>query len=385
MLRYLTAGESHGNSLTAIVEGLPAGLAVDMNVINAELARRQKGYGRGGRMEIEHDRVEILSGVRAGRCLGSPITMRIRNKDWENWKEIMAVDGPAGDAKSGTRPRPGQADLAGGIKYGHKDFRNVLERASARETAARVAVGSLAKILLEKFHVTVLGHVISIGGSQPGRVELDRPEMAPAVENSPVRCLDAEAEKDMIERIDRATEAGETLGGVFEVRAFNVPVGLGSYVHGDRRLDAALAEEVMSIPAIKGVEIGLGFQSARLPGSQAHDAIGFERGRGFYRDTNRAGGIEGGVSNGEPVVVRAAMKPIPTLRTPLASVHFISKREVSAAVERSDVTAVPAACVIGESAVAWVIAGHMCLKFGGDSIEEMQRNFTGYQDYVKGL
>ena len=385
MLRFLTAGESHGESLTAILEGFPAGVGIDQEVINGELARRQKGFGRGQRMQIEQDRVEILSGVRGGRTLGSPITLRIRNRDWENWKEVMAVGEVTGDARTVARPRPGHADLAGGIKYGHKDLRNVLERASARETAARVAVGSMAKILLEKFSVEVLGHVLSIGGSAVSQEKLSRPQVGPAVENSPVRCLDKSVEQEIMERIEKAQSAGETLGGTFQICAFGVPVGLGSYVHWDRRLDADLARAVMSIPAIKGVQIGLGFEAARRPGSEAHDAIGFERSTGFRRETNRAGGIEGGVSNGETIVVEAAMKPIPTLMDPLPSVHFISKRDVSAAVERSDVTAVPAACVIGESAVALVLANHVCAKFGGDSIEEMQRNFQGYVTYVKNV
>jgi chorismate synthase len=364
MLRFLTAGESHGESLTTILEGFPSGISIDQEVVNNELARRQKGFGRGQRMQIEQDRVEILSGVRGGKTLGSPITLRIRNRDWENWKEIMSVEEVTGDARTVTRPRPGHADLAGGIKYGHKDLRNVLERASARETAARVAVGAMAKILLDRFNVEVLGHVLSIGGSTVSEEELSRPQMGPAVESSPVRCLDKIVEKQIVERIEKAQS---------------------HYVHWDRRLDADLAMAVMSVPAIKGVQIGLGFEAARRPGSQAHDAISFERSKGFVRDTNRAGGIEGGVSNGEPIVVEAAMKPIPTLTDPLPSVHFISKRKVSAAVERSDVTAVPAACVIGEAVVAFVLANHICVKFGGDSIEEMQRNFQGYLTYVRNL
>ncbi len=385
MLRYLTGGESHGPALTAIVEGLPSGLGVDQGMINMELARRQKGYGRGQRMQIESDQVQILSGVRGGKTLGSPVTLQIKNRDWENWREIMAVEGVASESRAVTRPRPGHADLAGGIKYDHKDFRNVLERASARETAARVAVGALAKSLLARLHICVLGHVLSIGGSGESRVELSRPEMQPAVEDSQVRCLDAEVEKNIIERIKEAQEAGETLGGVFEVRAFDVPVGLGSYAHWDRRLDGDLARALMSIPAIKGVEIGMGFDSAMRPGSQTHDVISYGRERGFFRETNHAGGIEGGVSNGETIILRAAMKPIPTLGSPLPSVHFISKRESQAAVERSDVTAVPSACVIAEAAAAIVLAGHVCEKFGGDSVEEMQRNYQGYLAYVKNL
>jgi chorismate synthase len=385
MLRFLTAGESHGESLVTIIEGLPAGLEINSAAINTELARRQQGYGRGKRMEIETDKVEIISGVRAGRTLGSPMALRIRNKDWENWKETMGPESRHTDDRAVTSPRPGHADLPGGIKYGHKDFRNVLERASARETAARVAAGTVGKILLEKFGITVVGHVLSIGGTTSHGTPLTRPQEASTAEKSPVRCVDKEAEKEMIRRIEEAIKAGETLGGVFEIKAFGVPVGLGSYVHWDRRLDTDLAAAVMSIPAIKGVQIGAGFEGAHLPGSKVHDSISHDRSKGFFRETNRAGGIEGGVSNGEPVVVSAAMKPIPTLMKPLESVHFLSKRKVEAAVERSDVTAVPAASVIGESMVAWVLAKHFCDKFGGDSMEEIQRNYSAYQDYVRKL
>ena len=385
MLRFLTAGESHGESLVAILEGLPSGMEIRSGEINAELARRQKGAGRGKRMEIESDRVEILTGLRTGRTLGSPLTLRIRNRDWENWKDTMSPEGAGRESRPVTSPRPGHTDLAGGIKYGHKDFRNVLERASARETAARVALGAVAKILLDRFGILVAGHVLAIGGSRRSAVELNRRQQISVVEASLVRTLDREAEKEMLSRIEEAAEQGETLGGIFEIRAFGVPVGLGSHVHWDRRLDADLARAVMSIPGIKGVQIGSGFDGAVLPGSQVHDAIFHDRGKGFYRETNRAGGIEGGVSNGETVVVSAAMKPIPTLMKPLASVHFLSKRQTEAAVERSDVTAVPAAAVIGESMIALVLASHMCDKFGGDSMEEMERNFKGYQEYVKKL
>ncbi|MDF1535224.1 MAG: chorismate synthase [bacterium] len=385
MLRFLTAGESHGESLVAIIEGLPAGLELSTEAIDRELARRQKGFGRGKRMEIETDRVQFISGLRGGRTLGSPMALRIRNRDWENWKETMGPESGNIDVRAVTSPRPGHADLPGGIKYDHKDFRNVLERASARETAARVAVGSVGRIILEKFGITVVGHVLSIGGSPRHKTALSRPQEANEAEKSPVRCIDKDAEKEMIRRIEEATRAGETLGGVFEIQAFGVPVGLGSYVHWDRRLDTDLAAAIMSIPAIKGVQIGAGFEGADLPGSKVHDAISYDRPRGFFRESNRAGGIEGGVSNGEPIVLSAGMKPIPTLRSPLGSVHFLSKRKVEAAVERSDVTAVPAACVIGESMVAWVLARHFCDKFGGDSVDEMQRNYSGYQEYVRKL
>jgi len=385
MLRFLTGGESHGESLVAVVEGLPAGLTVNSDFINGELARRQKGYGRGKRMEIESDQVEIISGIRGGRTLGSPVTLRIRNKDWENWKDTMSPEEGLLETKAVTRPRPGHADLPGGIKYSHKDFRNVLERASARETASRVAVGALAKLLLERFNISVVSHVLSIGGSNDPGVDLSRPQQAHAAEESPVRCIDKTAEKEMVARIEKAMKAGETLGGIFEVRAFGVPIGLGTYAHWDRRLDGNIARAMMSIPAIKGVEIGLGFPCAALPGSEVHDEIDFKQGKGFFRNTNRAGGIEGGVSNGEVIIVKAAMKPIPTLMSPLSSVHFISKRKAEASVERSDVTAVPSAAVIGESMLAIVLAEHLCEKFGGDSLEEMHRNFTSYKSYVDEL
>jgi len=385
MLRFLTAGESHGESLIAILEGLPAGLEVNSGQVNSELARRQKGYGRGKRMEIETDKVEFFSGLRGGRTLGSPLAMRIRNRDWENWQDTMAPEGRNRDARSVSSPRPGHADLAGGIKYGHKDFRNILERASARETATRVAVGAVAKVLLERCGITIGGHVVTIGSSTPSTAEFNRPMEGAAAEKSPVRCLDRSAEKEIIKLIDKAMEEGETLGGVFEIKVFDVPVGLGSHVHWDRRLDSDLAAAVMSIPAIKGVQIGSGFRGAQQPGSAVHDAIFYDKARGFYRETNNAGGIEGGMTNGETVIVSAAMKPIPTLMSPLGSVHFLSKRKVDAAVERSDVTAVPAACVIGESMVAFVLARHMCEKFGGDSVDEMLHNLEAYKDYVKKL
>lgn len=385
MLRFLTAGESHGESLIAILEGLPAGLELSSSQINVELARRQKGYGRGKRMEIESDRVEFFSGLRGGRTLGSPLAMRVRNRDWENWVDTMAPEGRNRDARPVSSPRPGHADLAGGIKYGLKDFRNILERASARETAARVAVGAVAKILLERCGVSVGGHVLSIGKSPTSKADYSRPVEGAQAESSPVRCLDRSVEREMIRLIDRAAEEGETLGGVFEIRAFDIPVGLGSHVHWDRRLDSDLASAVMSIPAIKGVQIGSGFEGAAQPGSAVHDAIFHDKTRGFYRQTNNAGGIEGGISNGETIIISAAMKPIPTLMSPLASVHFLSKRSVDAAVERSDVTAVPAACVVGESMVAFVLAKHMLEKFGGDSMDEIHRNLEAYREYVRKL
>lgn len=382
MIRYLTAGESHGESLLVIVEGFPSNLGVVAEDIDRDLARRQMGAGRGGRMRIESDRAEILAGVRGGSTLGSPIALRIRNRDWENWKAVMAPGEGIAPGREVTRPRPGHADLAGGIKYGHRDLRNVLERASARETAARVAAGAVAKALLSRLGVSVLGQVLSIGPSPASAVELSSPGQAPLLDASPVRCLDPRAGSAMLAEIERAAGAGDTLGGVFEVRAFGVPVGLGSYAQWDRRLDGDLARSLMSIPSVKGVEIGLGFAGARLPGSQAHDAIAHGRDRGFLRPTNRAGGVEGGVSNGEVLVARAAVKPIPTLGEPLPSVDLVTKEPAPGATERSDVTAVPAACVIGEAAVAWTVAAHLCEKLGGDSLEEMERNHRGWLSQV---
>ncbi|SHJ08554.1 chorismate synthase [Desulfofundulus thermosubterraneus] len=445
MLRYLTAGESHGPALTAIIEGLPAGLALPEDYVNRQLARRQGGYGRGGRMRIEQDQVRFLAGVRGGFTLGSPVALHIENRDWASWQEIMDPGAAARlDQRVVTRPRPGHADLAGALKYGHRDIRNVLERASARETAARVAAGSVARRLLEELGIEIIGHVVRIGPvavPEPGRDEdilsaclaeaggmaeqgaVTMPtgvetaagegggmcsgdvstgagtsgerEMPPPgkfpdlfhlrelLDASPVYCLHRETAEAMMREIDRAREAGDSLGGVFEIRVYGLPPGLGSYVHWDRRLDGRLAGALMSIQAIKGVEIGLGFAGAALPGSQVHDEIFYSRERGFYRRTNRAGGLEGGVTNGEPLIVRAAMKPIPTLYKPLRSVDLISKEPFAASVERSDVCAVPAACVVGEAVVAWELAAACVEKFGGDTLQEMKANYQQYLDYLK--
>lgn len=385
MLRYLTAGESHGPALTTIVEGLPAGLPVEAAYIDAQLARRQGGYGRGGRMEIEHDRVRILGGIRAGKTLGSPVSLQIENRDWENWADTMA---PGPEARTNdrlvTRPRPGHADLPGALKYGHRDVRNVLERASARETAARVAAGSLARRLLEEMGIEILGLVVQIGEVTAAVPDLSVDGLRTRVAESRVMCPDAVASLRMAEHIDRIRDEGDSLGGVFEVRAYGVPPGLGSYAHWDRRLDGRLAGALMSIQAIKGVEIGLGFDGAARPGSTVQDEIVYTEDRGFYRPTNRAGGIEGGVSNGEPVVVRAAMKPIPTLRRPLKSVDLISRAPSEAAFERSDICAVPAACVIGEAVVAFELARACLEKFGGDSLAELLDNRRCYLERVRG-
>jgi chorismate synthase len=383
--RFLTAGESHGEGLTAVIEGLPAGLPLTESDIDADLARRQRGYGRGGRMKIERDHAHITSGVRWGMTLGSPLTLTIQNRDWENWKDTMAVgDPPPGTAtKAVTRPRPGHADLAGAMKYGHRDIRNVLERSSARETTARVAVAGVARRLLREFGITILSHVTEIGGVRIGPLALPWEEIARRAEASEVRCADPEAERGMIEAIDAAKGKGDTLGGVFEVVALGCPVGLGSYVHWDRKLDGRLTQAFCSIHAIKGAEVGMGFEAARRPGSEVHDEILLDPAGGFTRGTNSAGGLEGGVTNGQPVVVRAAMKPISTLRRPLRSVDLETKAPVEAVVERSDVVAVPAAGVVGEAMMAIVLAEAFLEKFGGDSLDEIRRNYGTYQEYLK--
>ncbi|MBX6394347.1 MAG: chorismate synthase [Alicyclobacillaceae bacterium] len=382
-MRFLTAGESHGPELTAIVEGLPSRLPIQTALIDEQLRRRQQGHGRGGRMRIERDQVEITSGLRFGKTLGSPLTMRIRNRDWENWKTKMAVEGePPADLKPVTKPRPGHADLAGVLKYNHDDVRNVLERSSARNTATLVAVGAVARQLLAPFGIRIFSHVVEIGGVAAENFPRDIEEISTVAERSAVRCADPEAEARMIEAIDRARREGNTLGGIFEVVALGVPPGLGSYVHPDRRLDGRLAGALMSIQAIKGVEIGIGFAAARLPGSEVHDEIGYDPQIGYTRRTNQAGGIEGGVSNGQPVVVRAAMKPIPTLYKPLQSVDIHSKEPFQASVERSDTCAVPAAAVVGEAMVAWALAVSFREKFGGDSFEEVQAQYNQYMEMV---
>lgn len=383
--RYLTAGESHGEALTAVIDGVPAGLPLSEEDINGDLARRQRGYGRGGRMKIEQDRVHMTAGVRWGYTLGSPITLTIQNRDWENWKTTMALTPPEpGDAaKQVTRPRPGHADLAGAMKYGHRDIRNVLERSSARETTARVAVGGIAKRLLREFGIEILSHVTEIGGVRVGTLHLPWEEIRRRAEASPVRCADPAAEAGILAAIDDARAKGDTLGGVFEVAALGCPVGLGSYAQWDRRLDGRLAQAFCSIQAIKGVEIGLGFETARRPGSQVHDEILYGSESGFGRTSNNAGGLEGGVTNGQPVIVRAAMKPLSTLRSPLRSVDLATKEAVEAVVERSDVCAVPAAGVVGEAMMAIVLAQAFLEKFGGDGLEEIRQNYHAYQDSLK--
>ncbi len=386
MLRYLTAGESHGPALTAIVEGLPAGLPLTAAYINRQLDRRRGGYGRGARMKIESDTVTFLSGVRGGLTLGSPLALLVENKDWANWSEIMSAEpGAKVDQRVVRRPRPGHADLAGLLKYRQQDIRNVLERSSARETAVRVAAGSAARRLLEELGITVIGQVVQLGGLSAAAEKLGAEELQAGLAKSKLNCADPGAEQRMIEVIDAARADGDTLGGVFEVRAYGVPAGLGSYTHWDRKLDGRLAAALMSIQAIKGVEVGLGFAAAGQRGSQVQDEIFYEQNRGFYRVNNRAGGIEGGVTNGETLVIRGAMKPIPTLAQPLQSVDMITRKPAEAAVERSDVCAVPAACVIGEALVAWELARACLEKCGGDSLEELKDNWDRHLSYLKGV
>jgi chorismate synthase len=387
MLRFLNAGESHGPALTAIVEGYPSNVKITTDRINKELARRQKGYGRGGRMKIEKDAVEILSGVRFGITLGSPITLMIRNKDWENWTDIMAIEGDPTNKKQILEPRPGHADLTGGIKYGFYDLRNVLERASARETTTRVAVGALCKILLEDIGIKIGSYVLSIGEKKIDKSEIESlsyEDRFDNAENSELRLPILGKDEEFKEYIDKAKEDGESLGGIFEVYALNVPVGLGSYSQWDTRLDGKIAQAIMSIQAIKGVEIGEGFNLAYLPGSQAHDEIFYSKERGFYRKTNRAGGLEGGMTNGEPIIVRAAMKPIPTLmrHKSLQSVNVITKEPFDAAKERSDITAVAAAAVVAESMLAFVLAREILEKFGSDNWIQIKERIEKYRQDV---
>ena len=387
MFRFLTAGESHGPALTTIIEGVPAGLPISAESVNAQLKRRQGGYGRGARQKIESDAVEFLSGVRFGQAIGSPITMVVRNRDWANWTRKMSIE-PLSESEEAVAaisvPRPGHADYAGMMKYGHQDLRNILERASARNTATLVAVGAVASRLLSEFDVTVASHVVNIGGIKADSNEIDLRRLTELTEASPVRVADKDAETKIIAAIDAAKYRGDTLGGVFEVVALGVPVGLGSYVHWDRRVDGLLAQALMSIQAIKGVEVGMGFGSADVPGSQVHDAFYYESDAAkFTRGSNNAGGTEGGITNGEPLIVRAVMKPIATLMKQLPSVNLETKEGVPAFAERSDVCAVPAAAVVGEAMVAIVLAQLMCEKFGGDSLSEMRANVAAYRSEVQ--
>ena len=388
MFRFTTAGESHGRALVAIVEGLPAGLPIDAGQVNHELWRRQQGYGRGARMKIERDRIEILSGVRHGLALGSPLALMIENKDWENWTEIMSAepnDLPAEKSRRVKRPRPGHADLAGGLKYDARDLRDVLERASARETAARVACGALAKQLLGAFSVQIRSHVIQLGGIPEKPLELTFDQIGTIPDDSPLNCADEDAQQRMIELIDRKRTEGDTLGGIFEVVARGAPPGLGSHTSWDQKLDGRLSQAIMSIHAVKAVAIGAGIEASALPGSEVHDEISYnDATKQFIRETNRAGGLEGGVTNGEEIRVRGHLKPISTLRRALRSVDIDTKQEEKAAFERSDITVVPAAGVIGEAMVALVLAQALREKFGGDSLGEMKRNYEGYREQLRG-
>ncbi len=374
MLRYLTAGESHGKALTGIIEGFPANVPIDVDAINADLKRRQQGYGRGGRMKIEKDQIEILSGIRDGKTLGGPIAFLIKNRDYANWEQYMNPSKVSDNSRNVTKPRPGHGDLTGAIKYSFTDLRNVLERSSARETAVRVVIGSMAKQLLNCFGINAFSHVVAIGtASLKGNIwDLDKIKQA---DQSPVRCVDKTTEEEMIMQIKEARETGDSLGGVFEIHLTDVPLGLGSYVHWDRKLDAKLAAALMSIQGMKAVEIGEGFKNAGLKGSQVHDEIFYSEDKGYYRKTNRAGGIEGGMSNGENIVLRSYMKPIPTLYKPLQSVDIKTKESFSAAIERSDTCAVPPASIVGEMVAATVVAEEFLRKYGGDSLEEILKRW----------
>ncbi len=389
MLRYFTSGESHGEALVAFLSGLPAGLPVDQAFVDRELWRRQQGYGRGGRMKIETDKAHFLSGVHHGKTIGSQIAVMLQNRDWENWKESLPVE--TGDPEKHKRvasPRPGHADLAGALKYDFTEARYVLERASARESAARVAIGALAKLLLRELGIEVLSHVIAVGSVSIADREVAWEQIEPLARKEEVllSCADADAETRMKEEVDKVLRTGDSVGGVFEVVARNVPPGLGTYVQWDERLDALLAAAVMSLQAVKAVEIGSGIQAAHSPGSAVHDEIGYEREAGFAgftRTRNNAGGIEGGVSNGQEIRVRGYLKPISTLRRPLQSVDFTTREAVKAAYERSDVCVVPAAGVAAEAMVALTLARCALEKFGGDSLKETERNFEGYLEQLK--
>ncbi len=386
MLTYLTAGESHGPQLTAIISGIPAGLPLSETQINQDLARRQQGYGRGQRMQIETDQVVFKSGVRFGKTTGNPLTLVIQNRDWTNWHQEMSTS--AADAKLAhpvTRPRPGHADLAGCLKFNQRDVRNILERASARETAIRVAVGAVCKALLQSFSIKIFSYVLSIGIHElkPEIFQQDDEQLSLLAESSPFRVPDPLLEEKLKKAVDKAKQEGDSLGGRFRIIARGLPAGIGSHIQSDNKLDGRLAQALMSIQAIKGVEIGLGFKAAQTPGSQVHDEISYEHNRGFYHLSNHAGGIEGGISNGEDIIVTAAMKPIPTLYRPLQSVDLISKQPFQASVERSDTCAVPAAAVVGEAAVAIEIARLLMEKFGGDFIEETAAHYQKYLDHLR--
>ena len=387
-MRYLTAGESHGPKLTTIIEGLPAGMPLLQEDINEQLARRQKGHGRGRRMQIEKDTVEITSGVRHGLTLGSPVALVVENNDWKHWVKIMGsepFDGNEEDIKRRvTRPRPGHADLNGAIKYGHQDMRNVLERSSARETTIRVAAGAVAKKLLSELGIEVASHVVEIGGVKSNVSTYDSIQSLREIsEDSPVRCLDPEAGEEMMRAIDTAKENGDSIGGIVEVIVEGMPAGVGSYVHFDRKLDSKLAAAICSINAFKGVEFGIGFEAAHIPGSQVHDEILWSEERGFYRKSNRLGGLEGGMTNGMPLVIRGVMKPIPTLYKPLQSVDIETKEPFTASVERSDSCAVPAAAVVAENVVAWELAVAITDQFFADRFDTLKEIIEEQRKYAR--
>ncbi|WP_270342137.1 MULTISPECIES: chorismate synthase [Bacillus] len=390
-MRYITAGESHGPQLTTIIEGVPAGLPLVADDINEELARRQKGYGRGRRMQIETDQVQIVSGVRHGETLGSPIALVVENRDFAHWTKIMGAE-PLTEQEEKemkrkvTKPRPGHADLNGAIKYGHRDMRNVLERSSARETTVRVAAGAVAKKVLAELGITVAGHVIEIGGVQAKEIKYRSiEELKSITESSPVRCLDEDAGNKMMKAIDDAKANGDSIGGIVEVIVEGMPIGVGSYVHYDRKLDAKLAAAIMSINAFKGVEIGMGFEAAHRPGSEVHDEILWNEEHGYTRRTNNAGGLEGGMTTGMPIVVRGVMKPIPTLYKPLQSVDIDTKEPFTASIERSDSCAVPAASVVAEAVVAWELATALIEQFGLDRMDLIRENIEKHNEYARGF
>lgn len=391
-MRFFTAGESHGPQLTAIIEGLPAQMELTTEMINGELARRQGGHGRGRRMQIETDEVVISSGVRHGKTLGSPVTLTVVNDDWKHWTKIMGVEpleegmDPADVKRQITRPRPGHADLVGGMKYGHRDLRNVLERSSARETTMRVAVGAVAKKFLEEIGIKTVAHVHEIGGVKidPTSYEnLSLDELRKVIEQDPVYCADPEASLQMVQAIDDAKGRGDTIGGVVEVIIEGCPPGIGSYVQFDRKLDGKLAGAMMSINAFKGVEIGLGFEMARKPGSEVHDEIAWDEARGYYRKSNRLGGLEGGMSTGMPIIIRGVMKPIPTLYKPLESVDIDTKEPFVATIERSDPCAVPAASVVAEHVIATALAQAIMEEFRSDTIDGIKKEIEEHKRYVK--
>ncbi|MGH9477822.1 MAG: chorismate synthase [Terriglobales bacterium] len=388
MLRFSTAGESHGQALIALLSGLPAGIPLDVGRVARDLWRRQQGYGRGGRMRLEHDTPEFIAGVRNGQTIGAPVAIQIANQDWKNWQQTLAVEAPAGDAaRPVTSPRPGHADLAGALKFNFPEARYVLERASARETAARVACGAMAKLLLAALDIEVLSHVVAVGAAAldpAAAVSRERLQALAARDEVLLHCLDAASELRMKAEVDRALRTGDSVGGVFEVRAFGVPAGLGTCANWDERLDGRLAQAIASIPAVKAVEIGDGVAVAALPGSAAQDPIGYDHGdRRFTREGNHAGGLEGGMTNGECVLVRGYLKPISTLRRPLPSVAFATREPTAASYERSDVCVVPAAAVVAEAMVALTLAHAVLEKFGGDSLVELRRNLQAYQDQLR--